>query len=56
MARRSLPTPQETVEILKRLRTRPPRRTAPPLGRSLSPLLKALDAKYGHGPGALQAR
>ena len=56
MARRPLPTPQETAEILKRLRTRPPRRPPPPMGRSLAPLVKALDAKYGHGPGALQAR
>ena len=56
MARRPLPTAQETMEILKRLRTKPPRRPPMPMGRSLSPLVKALDAKYGHGPGALQAR
>jgi hypothetical protein len=56
MPRRTLPTPQEAAEILKRVRTRPPRRPPSPVGRSLTPLVKALDARFGQGPGVLQAR
>ena len=56
MARRPLPTAQEALLILATKRTRPARRPAPPLGRSLNRALKELDAKFGQGPGALQAR
>ncbi|MFC3068589.1 DUF721 domain-containing protein [Phenylobacterium soli] len=56
MARRSLPSPQEALRILAEKRTRPPRRPPPPAGRSLAPVLKELDAKFGQGAGALQAR
>ena len=54
--RRPLPTPAEAAEILARKRTLPQRRPPPPAGRGLRKLLKELDAKYGQGPGALQAR
>ncbi|MCA6334480.1 MAG: DUF721 domain-containing protein, partial [Phenylobacterium sp.] len=56
MPSRKLPTLAEAAEILARRRTRPARRPAPPAGRSLTPLLKALDERFGQGPGALQAR
>jgi len=56
MARRSLPTPQEALRILSEKRTRPVRRPPPPAGRSLAPMLKELDGKFGQGAGALQAR
>lgn len=56
MRKRPLPTPEETAEILRRRRTRPPIRPAPPAGKSLAPLIKQLDAKFGQGPGLLQAR
>jgi hypothetical protein len=55
MARR-LPTPEETIEILARKRTRPARRPPPPAGRALNRFIKDLDARFGQGPGALQAR
>lgn len=51
-----LPTAAEAAEILARKRSRPARRPPPPAGRGLNRLLKDLDAKYGQGPGALQAR
>ena len=53
---RRLPSADEALRILRDKRTRPPRRPPPPAGRSLGPVLKALDAKFGQGPGALQAR
>ncbi|MDB5452978.1 MAG: hypothetical protein JWO33_1556, partial [Caulobacteraceae bacterium] len=56
MSRRSLPTVAEALRILGEKRTRPPRRPAPPMGRSLAPLLRDLDKKFGQGPGALIAR
>jgi hypothetical protein len=56
MPSRRLPTLAEAAEILTRRRTRPARRPAPPAGRSLTPLLKSLDERFGQGPGALQAR
>lgn len=56
MSRRPLPTAAEALRILAEKRTRPPRRSAPPMGRSLAPLLRELDKKYGQGPGALIAR
>lgn len=56
MPRRPLPTPAEAVDILARKRTRPARRPPPPAGRALNRLIKELDARFGQGPGALQAR
>lgn len=56
MARRELPTPAETADILARKRTRPQRSPPPPAGRRLNKFLKELDAKYGQGPAGLQAR
>ena len=56
MARRPLPTPQETAEILARRRTRPARRAPPPAGKSLAPLIRELEKKYGAGPAGLAAR
>jgi hypothetical protein len=56
MPRRPLPTPAEAAAILARKRTRPPHRPPPVAGRGLNRLLKDLDAKFGQGPGALQAR
>lgn len=56
MPRRDLPSPQEALLILSAKRTRPPRRPPPPLGRSLNKTLKALDARFGQGSGALEAR
>ncbi|KQZ06315.1 hypothetical protein ASD21_01400 [Caulobacter sp. Root1455] len=54
--RRPLPTAEEALEILKRRRTRPQRRPPPPAGKSLAPLIKKLDEKFGQGPGVLKAR
>ncbi len=56
MPRRSLPSPEETRRILAQKRTRPQRRPPPPAGRLLSPLIKALDDRFGKGPGVLEAR
>jgi hypothetical protein len=55
MARR-LPTPEETIQILARKRTRPAPRPPPSAGRGLNKFIKELDARFGQGPGALQAR
>lgn len=54
--KRPLPTDAEALDILRRRRTRPPHRPAPPAGRSLAPTLKALEAKFGHSMGGLQTR
>jgi hypothetical protein len=56
MRRRPLPSAEEAHDILSRRRTRPPMRPAPPAGKALAPLIKELDAKFGQGPGLLQAR
>jgi hypothetical protein len=56
MPRRPLPTPAEAAAILARKRTRPQHSPPPPAGRRLNKFLKELDAKYGQGPAALQAR
>src|SRR5688572_23623337 len=56
MARRPLPTPAETAAILARKRTRPAYRSAPPAGRALSKLIKALDERFGQGADGLKAR
>ena len=54
--RRPLPTAEEALAILKRRRTRPQFRAPPPAGKSLAPLIKKLDEKFGQGPAVLKAR
>lgn len=54
--RRRLPTRDEAIQILATKRTRPQRRPPPPAGRHLAKLVRELDAKFGQGPEALQAR
>jgi hypothetical protein len=54
--RRPLPSTEEALAILRARRTRPQHRPPPPAGRSLAPLIKALDERFGQGAGALQAR
>lgn len=54
--RRPLPTPQEAAEILARRPTRPMPRPAPPAGRALAPVLKALEERFGQGPGQLRLK
>jgi len=44
------------MRILTAKRTRPQRRPPPPAGRALNKTLKALDERFGQGPGALTAR
>jgi hypothetical protein len=56
MARRPLPTAEEALAILRRKRTKPQRRPPPPAGKSLAPLLKTLETRFGQGPAALQTR
>jgi hypothetical protein len=51
-----LPSLEDARRILAAKRTRPARKAAPPVGRSLSPLIKALDDRFGQGAGALKAR
>ena len=53
---RELPSEREAREILSRKRTRPVPRPAPKAGRSLAPLIKELDEKFGRGAGALEPR
>ena len=53
---RRLPSPEEALRILAAKRTRPPHRPPPPAGRALAATLRELDAKFGQGPGVLQAR
>ena len=56
MARRPLPTAEEAIAILRQKRTKPQRRPPPPAGKSLAPLLKDLENRFGQGPAALQTR
>ena len=53
---RRLPSADEALRILAEKRSKPLRRYTPPAGRSLRPLLKQLDERFGQGPGALAAR
>lgn len=54
--RRALPTPSEAQAILSSKRTRPPFRPPPHAGRALTPLVKALDERFGLGADGLKAR
>jgi hypothetical protein len=53
---RRLPTEQEALRILATKRTRRMPRPSPSAGRSLAPLIKALDERFGRGPDVLRAR
>ena len=53
---RDLPSPQETVRILASRRTRPMPGPPPGAGRALVKTLKTLEARFGQGADALQAR
>lgn len=53
---RRLPTLAEAAAILAAKRTRPQRRPPPPAGRGLNKVVRELDARFGQGAGALQAR
>ncbi len=53
---RPLPSDAEARAILAGKRTRPLRRSPPAAGKSLAPLIKALDARFGQGTGALESR
>jgi hypothetical protein len=55
MARR-LPSTDEAIRILAAKRTRYTPRPPPPMGRSLSGLIKTLDDKFGRGSDGLAAR
>jgi hypothetical protein len=54
--RRALPTSSEAQAILASKRTRPPFRPPPHAGRALTPLIKALDQRFGQGADALKTR
>jgi hypothetical protein len=53
---RKLPTEAEARAILAAKRTRPVLRAPPPAGRTLAPLVKALDERFGKGVDGLKAR
>jgi hypothetical protein len=53
---RRLPSLQEAVEILSARRTRPAPRPPPAAARALTPMIKALEARYGKGADGLKAR
>lgn len=53
---RPLPTDAEARAILAAKKTRPIFRPAPKAARSLAPLIKALDERFGQGTGALESR
>ena len=53
---RDLPSAAEASAILAMKRSRPLRRPPPRAGRSLGPLIKALDARFGQGAEGLKAR
>ena len=53
---RSLPSAQETIRILARLRTRPAPGPPPAAARALRGTLRTLDARFGKGVDGLKAR
>lgn len=53
---RSLPSPEEAAEILRRRRTRPVRRAPPAAGKAVNRLLRSLDRTHGPTVGPLQGR
>jgi hypothetical protein len=53
---RRLPSPEETLRILAKRRTRPMRRPPPAAGRGLTKLIKGLEERFGQGPDVLRAR
>jgi hypothetical protein len=53
---RALPSSAEAAKILAARRTRPMRRPPPGAGKALTPLIKALDARFGQGADGLKAR
>jgi hypothetical protein len=53
---RPLPTEAEARSILAHKRTRPIFKPAPRAARSLAPLIKALDDRFGQGTSALASR
>ena len=54
--RRSLPSPEETRDILSAKRSRPVIKPPPRAGRALAGLVKALDDRFGQGAEGLKAR
>jgi hypothetical protein len=54
--RRSLPSTEEALAILRAKRPRPVSRPPPAAGRTLAPLIRALDQKFGQGSEGLKAR
>ncbi len=54
--RRALPSPEETVRILARRRTRPIPGPPPGAGRALIKALKTLESRFGQGVDGLKAR
>jgi hypothetical protein len=53
---RPLPTAQEAIAILARLRSRPPPAGPPAAGRALTSTIKALEVRFGQGADGLKAR
>ncbi len=53
--RRPLPTDSEAREILARRRTRPAPRPAPRAIKSLTPVIRELDARFGKGVSTLES-
>jgi hypothetical protein len=53
---RDLPTAEEAARILARKRPRPISRPPPQAGRTLAPLIRELDQKFGQGADGMKAR
>ena len=53
---RDLPTAEEAARILARKRPRPISRPPPQAGRTLAPLIRSLDQKFGQGADGMMAR